>query len=278
MKKMLLKILFTILILIISVQNVKAVQFDLLVLPTNIFSVCDNYFCLPETSEIIADNVIQNLNAYKNINAVQISNVRAKLAKNSELKQTTEKMLHTYEQSEKIDFDALKTIATEFNVKSIVLISSYATTEDSNLKRDLWEILEISNAFRTSYPFNLQTSVVLTDTVNDIVMWSCKYNKTVTDTEGKFIAQNQAQAASQYEKIKQYSKSNISQNISQNIRLRFFPRDVRTFTVNKSTEEKEEKKFVPNALEHLINPQMIRELEEGSFNTINPADDFIFQF
>lgn len=278
MKKMLLKILFTILTLVITVQNVKAVQFDLIVLPTSIFSVCDNYFCLPDTSEIIAIDVIKNLNSYKNIRAVELSEVRDKFANNTELRQVAENALNAYEQSEKLDFQALKMIAEELNVKSIVIISSYTLTDESSLKRDLWEILEISNAFRTSYPFKLQTSVVLTDSVNDVVMWSSKYNKTVTDSEGNFIAKNQAQAASQFEKIKQYSKSNISQNISQNIRLRFFPRDVRTFNVNKSTEEKEERKFVPNALDHLIDSKMIKELEEGSFNTVNPADDFIFQF
>lgn len=278
MKKSVLKLFFTIFVLIVSSIRVHAVQFDVLVLPANIFSVCDNYFCFPEASEIIADDVIQNLNSYKNINATELAEVRSRLSLNPELKTLTENMLKEFEQTEKLNFDTLQYIAKEFGVKSVAIISCYAITDRSATRRDLWEVLEVSSAFKITYPFNLTTTAVLTDTVNGIVMWSSKYNKTVSDSNGYFLALNQAQAASHLEKIKQYSKTNVAQNISQNIHLRFFPKDVRTFNVNKSTTEQEERKFVPNALDHLIKPQMIKEIEEGSSNSLNPVDDFIFEF
>jgi len=278
MKKIALKLFFTILVIIISSVKVHAVEFDVVVLPTNIFSVCDNYFCFPEVSEVIADDVIQNLNSYKNINARELAEVRARLSQNPQLKTLTENMLKEFEQTEKLDFETLQAIAREFGVKSVAIVSCYAITDRAAVRRDLWEVLEVSSAFKITYPFNLTTTAVLTDTVNGIVMWSSKYNKTVSDSNGYFLALNQTQAASHFEKIKQYSKNNVAQNISQNIHLRFFPKDVRTFEVNKSTESPEEKKFVPNALDHLIKPQMIKELEEGSSNSLNPADDFIFEF
>lgn len=281
MKKIILRVLFAILVCLISVGKVQAVQFDVLVLPTNIFSVCDNYFCFQEVPEIVADDVIKNLNSYKNINAVDLTTVRNKLTQNSELKGLTQNMLNKFEETEKIDFNALHYIAKEFGVKSVVLISCYAITDRSDVKRDLWEVLEISSAFKISYPFSLVTTAVLTDSVNNVVMWSSKYNKNVSDTNGYFMAQNQAQATSHLEKIKQYSKNNVSQNISQNIHLRFFPKDVRTFDVKNSTDtngQENEVRFVPNALDHLIQPQMIKEIEDGHFNTVNPSDDFIFEF
>ncbi len=274
------KIILGIIALFSISQSVQAAQFEVLVLPTGIFSTCSNYFCFPEVSEIVANDVITNLNEYNTIRARNLSDIRKELNRDESLKVETQNMLDKFDKTNNVDFQTLKDISQKFNVKSILLISSSATTQKGNAKRNLWEVLEIANAFKTTTPYILQTTAVLTDNVNNIIMWSSKYSKTVTDSNGFFLAQNQAQAASQLEKIKLYSRNNISQNISQNIHLRFFPKDVRTFNVNKqnSPETPEEKKFVPNALEHLITPQMIKELDDGQANTSDPTDDFIFEF
>ena len=65
MKKLIPFIFFT--ILFISGLRAQAVDFKLLVIPTNLFSVCQNYFCFPEASEIIAQDTIFYLNNYQNI-------------------------------------------------------------------------------------------------------------------------------------------------------------------------------------------------------------------
>ena len=274
------KIILGIIALFSLSQSVQAAQFEVLVLPTGIFSTCSNYFCFPEVSEIVANDVITNLNEYNTIRAKNLSDIRRELNRNESLKFETQNMLDKFEKTNSVDFQTLKDISQKFNVKSVLLISSNTTTSKGNTKRNLWEVLEIANAFKTTTPYTLQTTAVLTDNVNDIIMWSSKYSKTVTDSNGFFLAQNQAQAASQLEKIKLYSRNNISQNISQNIHLRFFPKDVRTFNVNKQNtpDAPEEKKFVPNALVHLITPQMIKELDDGQANTSDPTDDFIFEF
>ena len=65
MKNLAIKIIFTLLIFFSSLGCVRAVEFDVLVLPTDIFNVCDNYFCFPEPSEIAANYVIDELKALK---------------------------------------------------------------------------------------------------------------------------------------------------------------------------------------------------------------------
>lgn len=277
MNKSCLKLIFTIITIVCSVCSAQAVQFDVLALPTELFSVCDNYFCYPEASEIATTYVIQDLDNYGTINIKRLSEVRSTLEFKPELKAATIGMLNEYKNNDKVDFDTLKMLSKEFGVKSIILISTYTTTDKTPVKRNLWEILEIASAFKTSYPYNLVTNVVLTDNVNNVVMWSSKYNKQLSDSNGYFYAKNQTQAASQLEKIKQYYKENVSKNISQNIYIRFFPQDVRTFKIKKNeTEESEGPKFVPNALEHLIKPQMIKELDEGTSNTLDPTEDMMF--
>lgn len=279
MKNFCLKLFLTILTLLYTCGLGHAVQFDVLALPTGLFNICDNYFCYPEASEIATTYVIQNLDEYGTINVKRLSEVRSTLEFKPELKHATLKMLEEYKNNDKVDFDTLSLLAKEFGVKSIILISTYTTTDKNPVKRNIWEILEIASAFKTSYQYNLVTNAVLTDNVNNVIMWSSKFNKQVANSEGHFYAQNQAQAASQLEKIKQYYKNVVSNNISQNIYLRFFPQDVRTFKVKKTnSEEDTSPKFVPNALEHLAKPQIIRELDEGVSNTLDPSEDMMFTF
>ena len=280
MKKIFIKFLLIMICFVSAACRTDAIQFDVLALPADLFNVCDNYFCYPEPSEIATNYVIQDLRARGNINIPHLSEVRAKLETNPELKASTKNMLDHFKQNETVDFETQKLLAKEFNVKSIILISAYSTNERNPQRRGLWEVLEISSAFKINYPFTLVTNVVLTDNVNNVVMWSSKYTKNVSNSDGYFSATNQTQAASQLEKIKMYYKSNVAQNISQNIYLRFFPKDVRTFTVPKK-EGEEKPHFVPNALDHLITPEAKFEIEEGKpsvdFQTAEP-EDLMFTF
>ncbi len=278
MKRLVIKFLFTILFCLTFVCKCSAVDFNVLVLPTNLFSVCDNYFCFPEAQEIVAEDVILNLNDTKHIHTIPLAEVRARILQDENLKTSTEEMLRTYQQSEKIDFQTLNKLSSVFNTKSVMLISTYTINDQSNKKRNLWETLEITSAFKITYPFQLITNAVLTDTVNDIIMWSNKYSKTLSDNNGYFSAQTQAQAASQLERLKLYSKTNIAQNISQNVQLRFFPKEVRTVNITKNKSNSTQPQFTPNALDNLITPKLNKELEYGQINTSNPNDDYIFEF
>ena len=221
------------------------------------------------------------------MSAIPLAQVRSKLEANPQMKEETRNMLKTFEETEKIDFQTLQKISQEFGVKSVIVISCYAITDRSATRRGLWEVLEISSAFKITYPFNMTTTAVLTDNVNNVVMWSSKYNKTVSDSNGYFLALNQAQAASHLEKIKQYFRTNVSQNISQNVHLRFFPKDVRTFEIKnqdnqagQGAAEEDVKQFMPNALDKLSQPKILKDLEEENSNTNNTTntEDFIFEF
>ena len=280
MKKLILNIIFILLALLLQPNNVHAYQFDLLVLPTNIFSVCDNYFCFPEASNIFADDIVKNLSTMPNINVRSLAQTRDTFEHFPQLKAKAQNVLYQYAQNEKIDFPALKEISDVFGVKSVLLITSYVTNDKVNTRRNIWDILEITSAFKTSYPFELKTAAVLTDSVNNIVMWSGRYSRTLSDSNDNFLALNQTQAMSQLEKIKQYSKDNISQTISQNVFMRFFPKDVRTFAINKPKSSEPEKKFIPNALDHLSNPRMQKEFQQNHLNNDfkYTLDDFSFEF
>ncbi len=275
MKNFLFKVLFTLFVFAFSNLFVQAQEIELLILPSEIFNSAENFYGFESPSEIVASDVIKNLNNSKNIRALPLNKVKEKLSSNNDLKNLASEVLNDYEKKSSIDFAVLKRIAQEFRVKSVVLISSYSTSDKSINKRGLWEILEVASAFEFSYPFELKTNAVLIDSVNDVIMWSGKYSKLVTDSSGKFIAKNQTQAFSQLEKIKNYSENNISKSISQGIYLRFYPKEVRNISFG--TEEND-KKFIPNALEELTKQRMIKDLEQReSEQEKNPTID-MFEF
>ena len=275
----LLKLLIILFLILFTNTDAKAVEFRLLVLPTDIFEVCENYFCFPEVSNIMAEDTINNFYKYENIKVFPLAQVREILENNPQLKNNTKQVLNIYAKEDRVDFTTLKLIAKEFDVKSVLLINSYAINDKVTIKRGLWDILEISSAFQITYPYELRTTAVLTDCVNNVIMWSGKYNKEVSNSDGYYSATNQAQAMSQLEKVKLYSKDNISQNISQNVFMRFFPREVRTFYVTKPSSTSQEPQFRPNALEHLSQPHIRKQYDTNSFSDFGTnADDLIFEF
>ncbi len=240
---------------------VNAEPYKVLVLPVDLFAVCENYYCFPEASEIFANDVIEDFNKDKKIIAPNIYEVRKKIAENPDLKSSATLALSKFRNTNSIDFSALKKLSKDFNANSVILISS--SVIQNNSKRSLWEVLEIATAFEIYKNFNLKTYVILTDNINDIVMWSGKFERNLGNNETCFWAKNMALADSTLEKIKAYSQNIISKNITQNITLRFYPKNI---TTNLDTKKTETKDFRPNALEG-INTKLPKENDYGDIQS-----------
>jgi hypothetical protein len=131
-----------------------------------------------------------------------------------------------YKSSGKLDFTAYKRLAVPNDY--VLVISSYVVTGENKIKRDLREVMQLAQAFGIQYPFELETSVLLIDSPNDLVMWSKTYRKNLTNNHDKFTPE-------EIENIKMYSKDILSQDIVQNITLRFFPKSIRPIDVSPQT-------------------------------------------
>ena len=206
----------------------QAITFDVLVLPSDLFNTNENYYGFEEVSEIIANDLINEFNLSNGkIKSPDLYEVRAKLNKNQDLKQTTSTLLNKYKNTNKLDYAAIKKVGNSFNCKSVLIISGAAVTNKNSMKRSIWEILNISSNFDISYPYRLETSVVLLDTVNDLVMWSNNYSTKIGANDNTFSAKTYAQANEELEKIKLDSRTIVAPSASQNIMLRFFPKAIR---------------------------------------------------
>ena len=196
--------ILSILFLLTSVA--QAVIFDVLVLPSDLFNTKENYYGFDEVSEIVANDLIKDFNSSNGkIKSPDLYDVRLKLNKSSDLKQSTNTLLKRYKDSNKLDYPSIKKVGNYFNCKSVLIVSSSVVTNKNSIKRSLWEILNISSVFDIYYPYRLETSIVLLDTVNDIVMWSNNYST----------------------KIWTNDKTVVAPSASQNIMLRFYPKAIR---------------------------------------------------
>ncbi len=223
------KIFFRLVLLITLFFNgqVFAKSFNVLVLPADLLEVRENYYAFDEVSEIISSDVISNFSKNTQIISSDLYSVREKMSANSNLKALTSATLQKYKNSGTIDYPAFKKISKDFNCYSVLIISSSAVTSHNNLKRSLWDILDISSAFNIAYPYTIETNAVLLDTVNDLVMWSGNYSKKAVNNEDMFSAKNYAEANAHLENVRMYSKDILAKDISQNVILRFFPKTIR---------------------------------------------------
>lgn len=245
----------------------NAEPFKVLVLPVDLTSVCENYYCFPEASEVFATDVINDFKTSKKITTFDIYEIRKRLSTSSQIKPYMETALNQYKNSNSINFAALKKISEEFNVNSILLISS--SVNNTNTKRNIWEVLEVTTAFDAYNLYSLETNAVLIDNVNDIVMWSNKYKRSLGNNEVKFWAKNTTDANSHLEKIRLYSKEIVAKNISENVILRFYPKTITT-EISKPISATQTKDFRPNALEgintHIQNNDYGEIQSEAIFN------------
>lgn len=224
--KNILKIFLVVLGLFISQRVNAEVTFNVVVLPVDLFKVCANYYCYPDVSNIIADDVIESFNKTGRINSPSLYYVRKTLNSNPTVKDTVNNVLTEFKNNKNLDFAALKTIGRTFNANSVLLISNDIPIEGAYARRNYWEMLVLSTNFGISYPYEMETKVVLVDTYNALAMWSCVYKKKVSDQNNMFSAPNASDTYAKLEYLKMYSKDILAKSISQNIYLRFFPKVV----------------------------------------------------
>lgn len=204
-----------------------AKSFNVLVLPVDIISMKENYYAFEDVSEIISKDVISEFAKTTQIFSPDLYIVREKMFSNPNLKAMIATTLQKYKDSGTINYELMKKISKDFDCNSVLIISSYAMTSHNSMKRSLWDVLDFSSVYNVSYPYKLESSAVLLDTVNDMVMWSGAYSKKVGNNDDVFAAKNYTEANAYLENIKFYSKNIVAKDVSQNIILRFFPKSVR---------------------------------------------------
>ena len=204
----------------------NAVTYNVVVLPADILRVCENYYCYPEVSEIVANDLIKYFNASNKIKSPTLAEIRRTLSGNQNLKTSVKASMDKFNSRGNVDFSAMKQLSKAFSANSVLLISNSVGTENSSMRRSVWEILELSSALNVSYPYSMDTDAVLLDTVNDLVMWRGGYSKVLNSSDGRSCSRKASQSYAKYAYLQAYSYDILAKTIAQNVILRFFPKSV----------------------------------------------------
>lgn len=204
----------------------RAVTFNVVVLPADLFRVCENYYCYPEVSEIVANDIIGYFNVSDKIKSPSVAEIRKVLAQNPNVKTSVKSSVDKFNSRGNIDFQSMKQLSRLFGANSVLIVSNGVATENSAAKRTVWEILELSSNLNISYPYTMYTDAVLLDTVNDLVMWRGGYSKKLNSSDGSFTAQKASESYAKYGYMQSYSYDILAKTIAQNVILRFFPKSV----------------------------------------------------
>lgn len=204
----------------------NAVTFNVVVVPADLFKVCENYYCFPEVSEIVSNDIIGYFNSSDKVVSPSMYELRFKLTQSPALKTSVKSSLDKFNMRGSVDFQTMRQLAKLFDANSVLLVSNNTVTENSAMKRSVWEILELTSNLNVSYPYTMQTDAVLLDTVNDLVMWRGGYTKKLNSSDGNFTAEKASESYAKYGYMQAYSHDILAKTIAQNVILRFFPKTV----------------------------------------------------
>lgn len=191
-----------------------AKECKILVLPDNIQFDSTNYYIYPASATIFASDVINEFKKDGRIQIVKMADVREALRMNVKLNILTKKALKEFKYNYNIPFVDLKLIAQHFSTNKILIITSQTDVQNYAMRRTFWDIINLPGEAIINPSYKLSTYAALIDVENEQVLWQKTYYKVINSFEGRIIAQNFSPATEQLEKIKSYSLSYLSPNIS----------------------------------------------------------------
>ncbi len=193
------------------------------------------YLIYPQVSEMVAAEVINELNKEGAVTSVPLSTVREKL-RSQNLIRTANKLLGEYRYTYELNYEALKRIAKEFNTTNVLLVTGALDTVSDFLKPTWWNFLNVpgENVVKTEY--RLYTYIVLVDLNTQTITWQNTYHKQITSPE---FALANATYSPDYRQLTKIKKSTIA--IAKDAAYRVESVLVPWFTVDKTPPTLHEK-------------------------------------
>lgn len=142
----------------------------------------EQYLIYPQVSEMVAAELINELNKEGVFTTTPLSEVREKL-RSQKLIRSSNKLLSDYRYTYDLNFGALKKIAKEFNTTNVLLVTGSLDTVSDFLKPTWWNFLNIpgENVVKTEY--RLYTYIALVDLKSETITWQNTYHRQITAPE-----------------------------------------------------------------------------------------------
>ena len=218
MKKVLGLIIF---IFLIICTNCHAAQFNVLVLPADMYNDATYYMVYPKSAEIVSGEIVNYYAKNAKMSSVPINKVRAYLDRpeNSRLKKEVQQLLTEYQNNYTINFNTVQKVSSRFKTKHVLLVGCNLDTQNYITRRVIWDFLEIPNTSVIDTAYRISTNVNLIDANNQIILWNKTYQKLISSRENRIIPQQMSQGTEQLEKIKKYTINFLAPQIVQETQL-----------------------------------------------------------
>lgn len=212
---------------LVIAPQVFAEEYKVIVIPDNIVteSASVDEFIYNASSEFFADEVVNTLNKTDYISAPSVSETRTNLKTNPSDMLAVKKLTSRFRTSYNIDYPTLKKIATKYNAKFVLLMTSAVDAENYILRRTVWDFLNIPGASVIDPAYKISTYAVLIDTNSNIKLWDETFYKTISTCENRIITRGPSPQTEQLQKIKDYSRY-LSPQIARNVQRNILPADL----------------------------------------------------
>lgn len=186
------------------------------------------YFIYPQVSEMVAAEIINELNKEGVIISPSLSAIREKLRSQS-LVRSADKLLSDYRYTYELNYGALKKIGKEFNTTNVLLVTGALDTTSDFLKPTWWNFLNVpgENVVKTEY--RLYTYAALVDLNTETITWQNTYHRQITSPEFALANANYSPDYRQLTKIKK-SSNVIAKDVAYRVESVLTP----WFAVNKT--------------------------------------------
>lgn len=166
----------------IELSALKSDKRNVVVISDRVYQANQQYFVYPEVSEMIAQEVINELNREGFVYAPTLSSVRERLKK-ADLVVHADKLLRDFHYTYNIDFNALNKIAKKLGADDILLITGGLDTVSDFLKPTWYNFLNIPGENVVKSEYRMYTHFALIDVQNEIVTWQNSYTRHITSPE-----------------------------------------------------------------------------------------------
>lgn len=189
------------------------------------------YVVTGASADIIASDIITELNNSKHVNAPLLGDSMQKVASHMNLYSKT--FFDEYKYNYNIDFVNMRRVTKSLNADYLLMVTSGLDVQSNFLKDTFWNKLAIAGQESVRPTYRLTTLVTLIDLKKESVLWQELYKKDITANDYDIGNVQFAPSYAQLSKIKSYSKK-MAEHITPVINV----------AINPNLAAKKEKKLV----------------------------------
>lgn len=174
------------------------------ILSDNLRPVSTNYIIYTETSNLISQEISNEININGIIKALPVCNSISNSQKR-DINEEVIRFVKEYQYTYNLNYDILRKISNKLDANYILLVSSGLDIETNFLKETFWSKIPIAGENSINPSYRIITQVTLIDPKNELILLEKNYNKSISSQDFDLAMPSFAPSPAQLCKLKKYS-------------------------------------------------------------------------